>query len=148
LRDTHYPLRRAINTVLSGNITYNGQPVKLYDEKRKVADTDNVYIIFSTQQTAISQPIDESWITDELITLEILQKTGFEVTKDFIDDLSDQVYRLLMPTRLNDALPDPTLMQIQLFELDSAISRSVEISETQTIISKIVTFSCKIVQQS
>jgi hypothetical protein len=69
LRDTHYPLRRAINTVLSGNITYNGQPVKLYDEKRKVADTDNVYIIFSTQQTAISQPIDESWITDELITL-------------------------------------------------------------------------------
>jgi hypothetical protein len=53
-----------------------------------------------------------------------------------------------MPTRMNDALPDPTLMQIQIFELDSAISRSVEISDTQTIISKIVTFSCKIIQQS
>lgn len=148
MRDTQYPLRRAIYLTLGSNVLYNGSPVKFYDEKKRVGNSDAIYGIFSTQQTSISQPIDESWVTDELITIELLHKTGFEVTKDIIDDVSNQIYQILMPSRMNDSLPDPNLMKIELFELDSAITRSVEVSDTETIISKIITFSCKMIQQS
>lgn len=148
MRDTQRPLRAAIYSVISGVVLYNGSPIKFYDEKKKAGATDNVYGLFGTQQTAISQVIDDSWITDELITIELTHRSEFEVTKDFLDDVADQMLQVLMPTRLNDALPDPTLMQIQSFELDNAITRSVEITATETITSKFVTFSCKMVQQS
>lgn len=146
MRDTQRPFRMAIHSVINGNATYNGQPVYFYDEKKKVGLTDRVYGLYTTQQTTRDHTSD-CWITDELITLELLHKSGFEVTKDFVDDVSDQLYQLLMPTRINDALPDPSLMLIQNFELEEALTRSVEITDTETIVSKLITFSCKIIQQ-
>jgi hypothetical protein len=146
MRDTQKPLRLSIHSVINGNTTYNGSPVNFYDEKKKVGLTDRVYGLYSTQQTTRDRT-SEYWITDELITIELLHKSGFEVTKDFIDDVSDQLYQILMPDAINAALPNPSLMLIQHFELEEAITRSVEITDTETIVSKLITFSCKITQQ-
>jgi hypothetical protein len=148
MRDAQYPLRLAIFGVLNGILTYNGQPVKLYDEKKKVGQNDNVYVLMGTQ---LSTPIDDNdscWITDETIDLEFLHRTEFEVTKDFIDGMTNQACGLLMPDKLTAALPNPTLMQIQYFDLRRAVTRSVEISPTETIIAKIITFGCKVIQQN
>lgn len=133
-------------TLTGGAVTYMGQAVNFYDEKKKVGRTDKVYVLFGTQQTTRDRT-SEYWITDERIDLEILHAEEFEVTKDFIDDVSNQIYQLLMPNPINDSLPDPTLMQIQHFELEQALTRAVEVSPTKTIVSKLLTFSCKIVQQ-
>lgn len=146
MRDTQRPLRLAIHAIINNNVTYNGQFIKFYDEKKKVGQTDKVYGLYSTQQTTRDRT-SESWITDEKITIELEHKSDFEVTKDFLDDVSDQVYQLLMPNPINDALADPSLMLIQHFELEEALTRSVEISPTETIVSKLLTFSCKIIQQ-
>lgn len=148
MRDAQYPLRLAIFGVLNGNLTYNGQPVNLYDEKKKVGSADKVYIVMGTQASTPVDDNDSCFITDETIDLEILHKTEFEVTKDFIDDLSNQMYQQLIPTKLTDSLPDPTLMQIQYFDLRRAVTRSVEVTPTETIIAKIITFGCKVIQQT
>jgi hypothetical protein len=138
----------AIHAVINGNVTYNDQPIYFYDEKKKVGRTDKVYGLYGTQQSTRGEDMNDStWITEEKIDIEILHKSEFEVTKDFIDEASDQIYELLMPSRLNAALPDPTLMLIQHFELDQALTRAVEVSPTETIVSKIMTFSCKMIQQ-
>lgn len=136
----------AIYGVVGNNILYNGNPVKLYDEKRKVGQADKVYMLFSTQQSTRDRT-SETWITDERIDIEIIQRSEYEVTKDFIDDISEQLYTLLMPDPINDGLPDPSMMQIQHFELEQALTRSIQITDTETIIQKICTFSCKIIQQ-
>ncbi len=148
MRDTQRPLRMAIHNVLTGNVFYGGSAINFYDEKKKAGQSDKVYGIYSTQQTTRDQQsVDETWITSERIDLEFTHQSGFEVTKDFIDDLTDQAYQILLPSRLNDSLPDPLLMRIEHFELEQALTRSVEITSTETIVSKIVTFSCKIIQQ-
>jgi len=148
MRDTHYLIRRAFYAVLQGQVTYAGQIVNFYDEKKKASSSDNVYAIFSTQQSSRSQDSNDStWITDERIDIEITQKQGFEVTKDFIDDVSNQMYQLLMPTRGQDALPVQNEMQFRNVELETALTRSVQISPTETIISKVITFSLQAVQQ-
>lgn len=147
MRDAQYPLRMAIYGVLTGNLTYDGDVVKLYDEKKKVGSTDNVYILMGTQLSTPTDDNDCAWITTETIDLEILHRSEYEVTKDFIDQLSGQMYELLMPTKLTSSLPDPNLMSIQYFDLQRALTRSVEISSTETIISKIITFTCKVIQQ-
>lgn len=148
MKDTQYPLRLAVNSVLAGNIIIEGQTINLYDEKKKAGDSDNLYIIFGTQQsTKASRQFDQSWFTDEKIDLEIFHKTGFEVTKDLIDEVSNRVYELLMPTRAADALPVQDNMQIQNFQLEQALTRAVQISPTETVVSKIMTFSCQVIQQ-
>lgn len=147
MRDAQYPLRMALFGVLTGQLTYNGQEVKLYDEKKKVGASDDVYIIMGTQLSVPSDENDCAWITTETIDLEILHRTEFEVTKDFIDQLSDQIYQLVMPTKLTTSLPDPNLMAIQHFDLQRAVTRSVEITPTETIIAKIITFTAKVIQQ-
>jgi len=146
MKDTQRPLRMAIYGVVGDNILYQGQPVKLYDEKKKVGRTDKVYMLFGTQQSTRDRTSD-CWITDERIDIEIIQRSEFEATKDFIDDISDQLYQLLMPDPINDSLPDPSLMLIQNFELEQALTRSIQLSDTETIVEKIVTFSCKVIQQ-
>src|SRR5688572_2154515 len=146
MRDTQYPLRRAVDAVLKGNVTFNGAEVKFYDEKKKVGATDKVYGLYSTQQSNKSADvIDCTWITDETIDIELHHRTEYEVTKDHLDDASNQVYQLLLPSRLNAALENPHLMQIQFFDFDRAITRTVEITPTETVITKIITFSAKIV---
>ncbi len=148
MKDTQRPLRLAIHGIINGNVLYNGQPVYFYDEKKKVSRTDKVYGLYSTQNSTRGEDSNDStWITEERIDIELLHKTQFEVTKDFIDDASDQIYALLMPNRLNDTLPDPSMMLIQHFELEQALTRAVEISPTETIVTKIMTFYCKIIQQ-
>lgn len=147
MRDTQKPLRTAIYNVLNGNVTYDGETVfKLYDEKKKVGQTERIYGLFGTQQTTRDRT-SEYWITDERIDIEIVHSTEFEVSKDMIDDISDQLYLLLMPGPINSALADPTSMLIQHFELEQALTRAVEISPTQSEVSKIITFFCKIIQQ-
>jgi hypothetical protein len=147
MKDTHYPLRRAIYTVLNNNIIVQGTTIGIYDEKKKVGANDRTYCIFGTQQSTRDRT-SEYWITRESIDIEIYQKTDFEVTKDFVDQVSDAIYSLLMPDPINAALPNPSLMQIQHFELERAISRTVELMSTETVIQKIATFTCLIVQQN
>lgn len=147
MKDTHYPLRHAIYTVLNGNITVNGTTVGIYDEKKKAGANERIYCILGSQQSTRDRT-SEYWITRELIDIEIYQRTDFEVTKDFIDQVSNVIYELLMPDPINAGLPNPSLMQIQHFELDRAISRTVELASTETVIQKVATFTCLIVQQN
>lgn len=142
MRDLSKPYRLACAAVLQGVISIN-----LYDEKRWVTVTDTVYGIFSTQQQTLTDENDCTWVSRCSIDIEVIQKTGSEVTKDDVDDISNEICAILNPSPGVTPLTSPNL-QFTLPQIESIISRNVSISETETVIVKIIRFVCTIVQQS
>lgn len=144
MRDTSKQLRLSVFNCLSGNL--GGVPV--YDEKKKVSTTDSTFILLSTQQETPSDQNDCTWICRSSIDIEIIQKSGSEVSKDTIDDLSNTVLTLLLPTPGTTGLSPAYNLQFQNGFCESVISRNISLSETESILQKIVRFVVTIVQQN
>jgi hypothetical protein len=141
-------LRIAVSSVLTtANITYDGTAVPHADEKKKITQSANLFIILGTQQETDDNTSD-AFITDSSIDIEIQHRTEFEISKDAIDDVSDQVLTALMPTPSTDGFPVQNLFQILLVRRSSALSRNFSITDSQSVVAKIITITCKIVQQN
>lgn len=145
MKDTQRILRKAINDLLAGNITYNSIPVPIYDEKIRDKQSPNLYIIFGTQQET-DQNTDTSFTTISTIDLEITHKTEYEVSKDAIDEVSDQVLEILLPTPDGPGW-DYNGFLIQNITRTSTISRNFSLTDSQSIIAKIITITATITQQ-
>jgi hypothetical protein len=140
-------LRMAVYNLLNGNISYNGQNVPVYDEKRRVGDTDNLFIILGTQQESDDDTSD-TFITDSSIDIEIQHRTDYEVSKDAIDEVSNQVLDLILPTPQTNGFAVQNLALIQCVRRSRSVSRNFSLTDSQSIVAKIITITCKIIQQS
>lgn len=139
-------LRMAVYNLLNGNISYNGQNVPVYDEKRRVGDTDNLFIILGTQQESDDDTSD-TFITDSSIDIEIQHRTDYEVSKDAIDEVSNQVLDLILPTPQTNGFAVQNLALIQCVRRSRSVSRNFSLTDSQSVVAKIVTITCKIIQQ-
>lgn len=146
MRDTQRPYRMAIFNTINGLITLNSIVVPVYDEKKKATSTANIYILLSTQQETDFSTSD-AFITRSSIDIEIIHRTEFEVTKDDIDEIADQFLQLVMPTPDTNALPVQNLFQIINMVRTSTITRQYNITDTETIVAKIINLTSDIVQQ-
>lgn len=145
-RDTMKILRHACRDLLTG-LTYNGTPVPVGDEKLKYNDRGaTLFVTFGTQ-TESPDNTSDAFITDSSIDIEINHKTGFEVSKDAIDDVSDDILNILLPYPETDGFQVQDGVLIQCVTRSQAITRNYSLTDTQTYISKIITITCKIVQQ-
>jgi hypothetical protein len=147
MKDTQKILRQAVYDIINGQLSYNGSNVPVYDEKRKVGQADSLFVILGTQQETDDSTSD-AFITDSSIDIEIQHRTEFEVSKDAIDDVSNQILQILMPTPQTDGFLVQNLFQITCVRRTSTISRNFSISDSVSIIAKIITISAKIVQQA
>lgn len=141
MRDTSKQIRLAVFTALTGNIGY---PV--YDEKRLVSATDDIFVVLGTQQEVPTNDTDCTWINRSAIDIEIQQRTGSEVSKDTIDDISNAILTILIPVPFVTNIMSVNL-QFQLANVDSIISRNVSISDTESVLVKVIRFVVTIVQQ-
>lgn len=136
--DLSLPYRLSIYAVLNGVIS-----VPVFDEKKKVAATNTVFVILSTQQQTPVEENDCVEISRCSIDIEITQKTGFEVTKDVIDNVSNEICQILKPCPLAWVN-----LEFQNARVESILSRNVSLSESETVIQKIIRYTCDIVQQT
>jgi hypothetical protein len=143
MKDTQKPLRHAMFNLLSGAITYDGNAVGVYDEMN---DSDDIYIVLSTQQETFDETSD-TFITRSAITLEIVAKTGTTVSKDIVDDISDDIYTLLRPTTSTTGLVNPSGFQINNVFRESANTQVLQITATQSIVRKLITIVVTITEQ-
>jgi hypothetical protein len=148
LRGTGKILRNAIYNLLTGAITYDSTTVKVYDEKKKVGDSDQVFILLSTQQETPTEDNDSAFITRSSIDIEVIAKTEFEVSKDVIDDIGDDIIDLIKPTVITDGYTVPSGYQFQNGKIESSITMTLQITETQSILRKIIKFVVNIVEQT
>lgn len=147
--DTMTILRDAVYTALAGNITNSSTPVNVYDEKKPAGVTDDIFIILSTQQESEApQETSETFSTLSTIDIEIWHKTGYEVSKATIDAISNQVLTIIVPTTYSTGMAQPSGFQILNVKRDRAISRNVSLTDSQSVVGKIITISCIIVQQN
>lgn len=142
MRDACKQHRQATAEALSGNT--GGIPV--YDEKRWVQDTDSTYVLLSTQQQTPIQENDCTWISLNSLDIEIYQRTGSEVSKDEIDDIANTVLGILIPTPGVCPLTAGNL-QFGYAQAESIISRNMSLSETESIVVKVIRFTVQITQQ-
>ena len=147
MKDTQAILRHAVFAVLNGQLSYNSVNVPVYDEKRKAGATDNLFVILGTQQESDDDTSD-AFITDSSIDIEIQHRTAFEVSKDAIDEVGNQILQILMPTPQTDGFQVQNLFLITCVRRSSTISRNFSLTDSNSIVAKIITITCKIVQQS
>ncbi len=144
MRDVSKPLRIAVFNCLSGNVG----SLPTFDEKQKVTGTANLFIVLSTQQQVPDEDISESWISRASIDIEVVQKTGSEVSKDDIDDASNTILGLLLPSPWVSGVVTPPGLQFTNAKCESIISRNLSLSETESVVQKIIRFSVQVIQQS
>ncbi len=147
MRDLSKPFRLAVFSVLNGNT--GGIPI--YDEKRLVSATDNTFILLSTQQQTQQQTQEEvndcTWVSRLSIDIEVYNKTGSEVSKDTIDDVSNTILGLLLPTVGVSPISSGGIQFTYAFA-ESIISRNIGITETESVLQKVIRFVATGVQQS
>lgn len=141
MRDISKPYRLAVYGLLQGHISVN-----VYDEKRKVTANDQTFVLLSTQQQTPKDDNDCTWISRASIDIEVTQKTGSEVSKNYIDDISDEICQILVTAPFVSPIASSNL-QFGNAVIESIISRNMSISETESVLTKIIRFSCTVVQQ-
>lgn len=141
-------LLRAVFNKLSGNITYASQSVPVYDEKKSVSSSVDLYILLGRQTESDDIQDDDTFATTSTIEIEIWYKTSFETSKEAVHSVSNQILQLLIPTPYTSGLGVQDHFQILNLRRTSAITQGFQISDTQTILAKIITISSQIVQQS
>lgn len=145
MKDSMKPLRLGIFAVIDGQITYNAVVVPVYDEKVFTGAVPDLYILLSTQQESpTGDQNDCELIRDSFIDIEIIRKTGSEVSKDTIDDVSDQLYQLIIPSQ---GVAGFTVAGFQISNprMVSALTQNVTLTETESVLRKIVRFAATLI---
>lgn len=148
MRDTTEILSNAVYRALNGNISYEGNSVPVFDEKKKVGNRDNIYILFSTQQEMPPDDVQSYFMVDSFLDIEIVHKTQSEVTKTILSRVANSVLEILFPAPNTIGITAPSGFQIPLFEYAGSITRAFEISQTESIVRKFIKVKAKIIQQS
>jgi hypothetical protein len=147
LRDTTEILATAVFNALNGQVTYNSANVPVYDEKKKVNSSDKIYILFSTQQE-VPDNTQGVFMTDSMLDLEVCYKTGSEISKTVLSQVANSVLQILFPTTDTVGIQDQSGFQIMNFEFAGSLTRTFEISPTESITRKFIKVKAKIIQQS
>lgn len=146
MKNTQKPFRLALFNALSGHITHNAVNIGFFDERKTASDQANIYVTFGTQSERVIEENDSCFITQSTIRLAVVSKVFSETSKDIINDITDSILQLLLPTNQTNGFTDPSGMQIQNIKLlDSetgVIFQSTNFTLTQTI-----TLTAQIVQQ-
>lgn len=151
MRNTKKALRKAVYDALSGNITYNDEDVSVFDEKRQAGlNSANIYILLSTQQESESEfQTDCNWCTRSSMDIEIIVKTGFEVSKDTQDEIEQQILDILFPAYAGDALQDAVSgVCIQNLRRERSLTRNLTLSNSESVMQTIITITADITEQS
>lgn len=143
MKETKKIIRQAIYDAINGNITIGSTTIPVSDEKN---DNDNLYILLSSQQE-VDDNTSDTFITSSTIDIEVVQQTGYSVSKDDIDDITEQILEIIIPTPMTNGLTAPTGIQIMNVRRESSRSLAMEISATETIIRNITTISATIIQK-
>ena len=133
MRDTKKILRKAVYDAL-GSLTYNSASVPVYDEKTPQGNTANMFVILSTQSETAVERNSTAFITQSSIDLEIWHKTSYEVSKDGIDDVYEDIIDTIFPSIGSLGITAPSGFQFQEGFRESSVTQSVQLSETESVL--------------
>ena len=119
----------------------------VYDEVKKVGDTDTIFVLLGAQRSKREPVADHLWGRRCSIELIITQKTDAGVSKDDIDDLADEILEVLFPTYDSFGVSVPSGFLFMNEEFETSATTRLVLSADKSIIAKTLTISCVIIQQ-
>lgn len=143
MKDDQLAFRMAVFQALDGQLTYDSSPVPVCDEK--LVDANNtVYVILSTQ-TRNNEDTFSSWNGDHTLLLDIVNKEYAGASKNIIDDVGDQILRILFPAPATDGLVQQSGFTINCLQVDN-ISTINLLQTNKSIIRKLIRLRAKVYQ--
>lgn len=99
MREAGTEIRKAIFNALDGVVMYDGKPVGIFDGKYEgIANiADGVWIIFG-EQTSTDRSNKHQFASEETVELIIANKTASAAGKEIVEQVSDDVLDILLPT--------------------------------------------------
>ena len=125
----------------------SGISAPVYDEVKKVGDSDTLFVLLGSQRTKREPVADHLWARRCSIELIITQKTESGVSKDDIDDVADEILEVLFPSYDSFGVTAPGLFQFTAEEFETSQTNRIVLSTDKSIIAKTLTISCVIIQQ-
>ena len=140
-------MQLAVYSLLDGALTYEGNPVPTFDEKRNIAGDPNIYVLLSTQtETASNDSATDCVIaTESTIDIEIIHKTGYEITKKAIHSIADQILGAII-TGPGSGLIEAEGFQVLNQRRTRSVTRNFSLTESQSVISRIITISATFIE--
>jgi hypothetical protein len=146
MKDTMRIFRKAVYDCLNTFIIYKSANVAVYDEKVKAGQSPNLYVLFQSQRETDTTQTDCGWECKANLDLLIVDKTGSEVSKDTVDEISDQIYELLLNLPGSDNLAAQSGFKIMMLKRESAVTGLLQITPTQSELQKLITLTATISQ--
>lgn len=87
-------IRNAYKTILTG-ITYNGKSVPIYDDVPIGTLTDNYIQILDI--TEVSDDNNQKFVTDSVVTVDVITKQYKIVDRDVVDEIAEDVCNAIQP---------------------------------------------------
>lgn len=139
-------LRKGYYDVLNGNVTVNGSVIPVVDEKLDTQLTEHdIYIKLTTQN--VTQGNNKSYFAANVdLNIDIVQRTDTVASKLTIDDVADQVYTLLFPTRNTTAIVLPSPLKLTFAHLQNSTTEPTRKETVGFITIKTLTFLNRVTQ--
>lgn len=137
--DFNHPLRKSWYELLNGQLTYDGSPVPVFDEKVKKGQDNQHYVIVGNISSSSNDKFP-GWSRKLSVILDIVTKTTDAVTKNIADDIAGQIFALAMPSITIMGLTAPSGFNYVNLFLDSDRYLDLQIG-TSAIVRRILTFS-------
>jgi hypothetical protein len=98
--DTGQQLRASYVAALNGNLSYEGSPVPIVDEKLDVQISEHdIYVMCMDQvEDAEAVKVKSHFSNETLLTLMVINQRRSTNTKEVVENVSNQILNILFPT--------------------------------------------------
>ncbi len=143
MKDIDKILRKAVFDALDGNIS-----VPVFDEVKKIGNTQTLFVILGGQRTKRDPTADGLWARRCTIEVIITQKTGSSVSKDDIDDVSNEILEILFPDYDTFGVSSPSGFQFANEDFETGTTNRLQLTPTESVIAKVLLISVNIIEQN
>lgn len=146
MRDWTKPLRKAYYDALAGNVSIEAAIVPVWQDKVPEDQPATCYIVIGETQGSDDSTFS-TWDSDAFINVEVIAHFQSE-TGDYVDDMTDQVKSLLLPTRTTIGITEPSGFHIKKMVVDGENDIPVLQTATGYLKRKIIRYRQKIVDNN
>lgn len=101
--DVQKAVRYGFGKALENQLSYQGTAVPITDSILTIDDSCNLYVVI-TLQTAKESSDFSKFRYNATITLDIVHKAGYAVSKDAVDSIAEQISSIIQPTVTSNGL--------------------------------------------
>lgn len=104
MNDAGQAVRKGFYTALNGNITIEGAPIPIVDEKLDLDITEHdLYMLIGGQQ-ANAANTKSTWAKEVDLNITVVNRRKSTNSKTIIENIADQMLRVLFPTKTSFGL--------------------------------------------